>query len=153
MMEIATSLGQLDIDQLANVYEQTLEQSGDFLLAYQDFIAGTQAFFEEPAAFYALWSVDGRYVSALRVEPYNGGWLIAGLETAPISRYKGYAKALLSGVLEYLPEGSKVYSHVDKDNITSLAVHAACGFMKELDHAVYLNGSVSNHGCTLSRII
>ena len=100
-----------------------------------------QVFFRTPGAVYAVWEVDGTYVSAMRLEPYQDGLLLEALETAPAERRKGYAKALIQAVLPQLGD-VKVYSHVNKRNTASRKTHEACGFVKCLDHAVYADGSV-----------
>ena len=90
-----------------------------------------------------------RYVSAARLEPYRDGLLLEALETAPELRGRGYAAALLRNMLESAPGTGPVYSHVDKKNAASLAVHRACGFRRILEHAVYADGSVLASACTL----
>ena len=59
----------------------------------------------------------------------------------PEHRRKGYARMLVTAALEAL-KMEKVYVHIVRDNIPSVALHQACGFHKILDHAVYLDGSV-----------
>lgn len=139
MVKIITSRNDLEISQLEHVYAGSLND----LSAFQDFYTDIDGFFKEPMAYYCVWVVNDKYMSALRVEPFRDGWLIAGLETAPNQRGKGYAKALLTAVLQKMPEKSTVYSHIDKGNVSSIAVHTACGFCKHLAHAVFLDGSVS----------
>lgn len=106
------------------------------------------SFFRTDRAAYALWEVDGKYVSALRLEPYRGGLLIEALETAPAERRKGYGRDLLQAVIRHT-EGTKLYSHVEKQNKASMALHQSCGFVRESDFAVYIDGSVNYRGCTL----
>ena len=106
------------------------------------------SFFPTEGAVYALWEVDGKYVSALRLEPYRDGLLIEALETAPAERRKGYGRALLQAVLQHM-EGTKLYSHVEKHNHASLALHQSCGFETVSDFAAYIDGSVNYRGCTL----
>lgn len=107
-----------------------------------------QIFFRTSGTAYALWEVDGNYVSALRLEPYRKGLLIEALETAPDQRRKGYGQALLRAVIERT-EGTKLYSHVEKHNKASMALHVSCGFERVSDFAVYIDGSVNYRGCTL----
>lgn len=109
-------------------------------------------FFRQPNSFYAIWEVDGRYVSALRLEPYADGLLICALETAPGARRKGHAAMLVSAVLDHLKEQGcgVVYSHVSKKNVASLAVHKKCGFQVIKDYAVYSDGSVMHNHFTLA---
>ena len=98
-----------------------------------------------------MWISGGRYIAALRVEPYRDGYLITGLETAPDARRKGYATKLLQGVIAHLKDEGKVpvYSHVDKGNHASMAVHKKCGFQILYDYGVYLDGSVFQTSYTL----
>lgn len=139
MVRIIRSLKDLNVRQLMDLYGAT----------EQDFYTSLIDFYSEHDAYYAVLLVDGRYLSAVRVELYRDGWIVAGLQTAHNERNKGYAKRLLTGVLQQMPKGCKVYSHVDKRNAPSFAVHVACGFEKILDHAVYLDGSVSTNALTL----
>lgn len=120
------------------------------LQAEQDFYDYTQAFFREYGGTYALWVKDGRYYSALRLEPYNDGLLLSGLETAQEARGKGYATELVRAVLERLSQTDhkRLYSHVRKNNIPSLKIHNCCGFQRILEHAVYVDGSVYHNSCT-----
>lgn len=162
MLKIAYSASELDFDQLCQVYEQSCTETGALeypdlsanerlLSAFQDLYGQVRCFYRIKNAFYAVWIEGGRYVSALRIEPYKDGFLLTGLETAPEVRGKGYATSLTGAVLsELAKKGSvSVYSHVGKRNTSSVAVHKACGFQKHLDHAVYLDGSVSTDAYTL----
>ncbi len=148
MVKIIRSLRELDIAQLKNVYAESLNSGKDLLAAQQDFYGELMHFFKESAAYYAVLQSEGDYVAALRVEPYRDGLIVAGLETAPAHRRKGYAKKLLSAVVQQMPSGFMIYSHVDKKNDPSIAVHLACGFERKLEHAVFLDGSVSPNFCT-----
>lgn len=161
MLKVIRSFGELDFGQLMKVYEQSNRESGAInypqlsageqqLWAEQDLYSFLQCFFREREAFYAIWEPAACYVAALRMEPYRDGLLLEALETTPEYRRKGYATALVRAVLLYLEaQGTvKVYSHVSRKNAASLAVHRACGFEKYLDHAVYVDGSVSRKACT-----
>lgn len=114
---------------------------------FHDYLQGV--FFRTDGAVYALWEVDGKYVSALRLEPYKDGLLIEALETAPDQRRKGYGRALVQAVMHSV-EYKKLYSHVEKRNSASLKLHESCGFVRELDLAVYIDGSVNYRSCTMS---
>lgn len=162
MLKIATSIGALDLGQLCHVYQQSSEEKGaqeypDFdrglqiLKAEQDFYEYLQCFFKEPNAFYAVWLADCHYVSALRIEPYKDGVLLEGLETAPNARRRGYAQALIQETFSYLADRGNitVYSHVQKGNAASMAVHRAVGFEICADHAVFVDGSVFQDAYTL----
>ncbi len=141
MIEVATNMNQLELSQLAAVYRESCTAEG--LWDMFDYLR--QCFFPGGGAVYCLRK-DGVYVCVLRLEPYRDGLLLTALETAPEHRRRGYAKQLLRGVLERIH--GKVYSHIDDGNRASIAVHQACGFVKMLDHAVYLDGSVSTRAGT-----
>lgn len=166
MLKIVRSIQELDFNQLKAVYAQSCQENGALnyphypifqqqLFAEQDFLGDLQCFFQDVNAFCALWVIDGNYASALRMEPYGDGYLVEGLETAPCYRKKGFAKLLLTAVLKELRiYGSvSVYSHIEKINAASLAVHIACGFEKIRDCAVYADGSVSQNACTMRIVV
>ena len=155
MLLIMKRLEELDFSALMDIYiEGNLEKAeeygdGGFLRAEREFYDYLREdFFRQRNAFYAVWTEKGKYVSALRLEPYGDGWLLEALETAPDHRKKGYAKALMGAVLEYMGQ-AVVYSHVSRRNEASLKTHYACGFCKHLDHVVYLDGSVTHRAVTL----
>lgn len=106
-----------------------------------------QCFFATAEAMCCVWVVDGIYVSACRLEPYQEGFLLTALETAPEQRGNGYATALVQAVVHIL-EGTPIYSHISRANRASITVHERCGFRKIRDHAVYLDGSVSRNAAT-----
>ena len=155
MLQIAKRLEELDFSALMDIYcEGNLEKAeeygdGGLLRAEREFYDYLREdFFRQKDAFYALWKVQGQYVSAMRLEPHGDGWLLEALETAPDHRRKGYAKELMHAVLDEMGHVI-VYSHVSRRNEASLRTHYACGFQKHLDHVVYLDGSVTNRAITL----
>lgn len=155
MLLIAKRLAELDFPALMDIYiegnREKADEYGDggLLQAEREFYDYLrEVFFRQRDAFYAVWVEQGKYVSALRLEPYKDGWLLEALETAPDHRKRGCAKALMGSVLEMMGQ-SVIYSHVSKRNEASLRTHYACGFVKHLDHVVYLDGSVSHRGITL----
>lgn len=163
MLRIICSLSELHFGKLMYVYEES-NQSNAFefydgidrnlavLNSEQDFYQYlNEIFFSTPGAVYAVWEKGGRYVSALRLEPYQDGFLLEALETAPDYRRKGYASALIRAVCSQIGDCgcSKIYSHVSKDNEASLKTHLACGFRKILDYAVYIDGTIRNTSYTL----
>lgn len=159
MLTVIRNLRDLNFRQLMDVYEEgNLENAREMfpyvpetqwpLLAEQSFYQYLkECFFPTAGAAYAVWEVEGRYVSALRLEPYRDGLLIEALETAPALRKQGYASALLRAVKE-MAGNQKLYSHVSKRNKASLRTHEACGFFRILEHAVYADGSVLSNCCT-----
>lgn len=163
MLILAKSLKEISFSGLMEVYiEGNLENSEEFwpdlpennrlLRAEQEFYQYLrESFFVTKGAIYAIWQEDGRYVSALRLEPYRDGLLLEALETAPLQRRKGYAENLLKAVQTYLSaqNTAKVYSHVGKKNTASLAIHEKCGFQRIAEQAVYIDGSVNSYCCTM----
>ncbi len=158
MLLILGSMKELDYSALAQVYAESLINCGhmdypalplgqQLQRAEQDFATYLREDFFPGGGQYAVWQKAGKYVSALRLLPHQDGLLVAGLETAPDARNRGYAKALLEGVRQSV--AVPLYSHVDKKNGPSLAVHLGCGFRKISDSAKLLDGSVSHRICTL----
>ena len=156
MLLVVHSMAELRFSELMQVYTESNLDNGrekyphdsenmQLCNAEQDFYHYLNSlFFRQANSCYAIWEAEGRYQSALRLEPYSDGFLLCGLETAPEAREKGYASALIRAVQEVLSQqGSGViYSHVSKKNMASLNVHLKCGFEVLLDHAVYSDGSV-----------
>jgi len=152
MLYLAKSLRQLRVGDLMELYTKSnLEKAAktSLLQVEQDFYQYLRdCFFAISAAVYAVWVEEGKYISALRLEPYKDGLLLEALETAPKYRRKGYAQKLMEAVLAEF-SGQKIYSHVRKDNLASLAVHEKCGFRKISDFAAYIDGSVDDRAITL----
>lgn len=160
MLVIARKLQDLSFGKLMEIYLEGNRENGSDLwpqetperqiaLAEQDFYDYlSRTFFSVPGAFYGILTENGEYISALRMEPYQDGLLLAALETAPQHRRKGFAKQLIRQVLDYVRQG-KIYSHVHKRNQASIRTHEACGFQKILDHAVYADGSVLTSSVTM----
>ena len=145
MLKLIYSMSELDTEQLLAIYiEQNWKEK--YILSYL-----REVFFQQSGAFYAVWTEDCKYKSAVRFGPYRDGLLLHSLETAPDERRKGYAKRLLTESLRYLntTECRVVYSHIDKRNKASLALHKRCGFQIVSDSATYLDGTVTQNACTL----
>lgn len=134
MLIIARNVSDLRVFTLAEIYDlYSLDEGQDFYaFLKEDFF---------PDGICCVWEENGRYVAALRLQRWNDGWLLEGLQTHRDHRRKGYAKAFITAFLEEL-QLDKIYVHIQRDNIPSIALHQACGFQKILDHAVYLDGSV-----------
>ncbi|MBE6958328.1 MAG: GNAT family N-acetyltransferase [Ruminococcaceae bacterium] len=151
MLYLADSLRKLDFRKLMTVYEEGNRENGAFFWpelsegqqlhrAEEDFYQYLQeVFFPVKGAVYAIWQEDGVYKSALRLEPYDDGLLLEGLETAPDHRRRGHAEKLIRAVLEAYPQ--RIYSHVSKKNVPSLSIHKKCGFTQVLDYAKEIDGS------------
>ena len=163
MLVIANRLRDISFGALMEVYLDANRAPGRALapqeteerqiaLSEQDFYSYLHdSFFSCPGAMYCIWEVDKRYVSALRLEPYQDGLLLEALETAPSQRRKGYAVQLIQSVQRMLErQGSvRLYSHVNKKSLPSLNTHFRCGFEPHLDYAACIDGSVSYRSCTL----
>lgn len=161
MLYLARNLSQLHFGSLMAVYADANRENGreawpeepemrQIQLAEEEFYRYlSQVFFKTPGAICAVWEKSGRYVSALRLEPYRDGLLLEALETDPEQRRRGYAAGLIEAVQTYLGEGGKLYSHVDKRNLPSLKTHEKCGFRRIADVAVYVDGSVNRKACTM----
>lgn len=161
MLKIFYRLKDLDFEKLMDVYEEgNMENAREFYpdeapevqlqRAHQDFEDYLREdFFQVNGAYYAVWEEEEVYVCALRMEPYQDGFLLEALETMPACRRKGYSVKLISAVLEQLPGGAIVYSHVSKRNTASMGAHMRCGFEKALDYAKYVDGTVTQYSCTL----
>lgn len=151
---IIRSLRDLQFSKLVDVYSGSMftscSSNEQRLEAEQDFYAYLRVFFQ--SGFYAVWEAGDRYISALRLEPYQDGLLLEAVETAPDFRKQGFAKKLLNAMLEYIRERENcpIYSHVAKNNLPSLALHNGCGFTRIAEFAVYIDGSVSQDACTFA---
>ncbi|MBQ8880855.1 MAG: GNAT family N-acetyltransferase [Oscillospiraceae bacterium] len=145
MLKLIFSMAELDAEQLLDVYKEHNWDEVDFLSYLRE------DFFCQPGAFYAIWSEDAIYKSAVRLESYRDGLLLHSLETAPADRRKGYGYQLLSYLSDYLrtTECKAVYSHIEKHNKASLALHMKCGFEIISDSATYLDGTVTQYSNTL----
>ncbi len=159
MLTVAKNMKELDFLGLMEIYIEGNRENGADLfpeepaprqlqLAEEDFRDYLRHdFFRVPGAVYYIWQERGISVSALRLEPYQDGLLLEALETRPDCRRRGYAERLLRAVLARV-EG-KVYSHVHKKNVPSLAIHEKCGFRRISEMATYVDGSVNDRCCTL----
>ena len=159
MLRLATKMHQLSFTELMTVYAQGNEENGKELYpqlstqeqvlraeqAFYEYLA--ECFFKTAGAVYAIWEENGKYLCALRLEPYEDGLLLAALETAPHARGQGLATKLIEAVQAEFPQ--KIYSHVSKRNAASLAVHRKCGFFQIKDYARYIDGSVARNAYTL----
>ena len=155
MIITARRLSELDFPKLMEVYEEENRREGGRLLPGKDWQTQKEQIHEEArlylrdvffrqkeAAVYVL-AEDGIYLSALRLEAYRDGVLLQSLETRPDRRRQGHADRLIRQVLAMLPGGTRVYSHVDRRNGASEGVHLGCGFERQLEFAVLLDGTVT----------
>ena len=162
MLEIISSVSQLNTESLIAVYQESITASGreffsnfsadaQLAKAEDDFLSYLRSdFFRASGAFYAVWLCDKTYCASLRMEPYKDGLLLEALETRPDLRRKGYAYRLMVAVLKYVVSlgYTRVYSHVNKRNAPSIRVHKKVGFQKISDAATYIDGTVTRHSYT-----
>lgn len=160
MLIIARKLNELSFGKLMEVYREGNLENGQerwpdepearqIALAEQDFYNYLQqVFFKTDGARYLIWEERGKYISALRLEPYRDGLLLAALETLPEMRNRGYGTKLVLAALTQTGN-AKIYSHVSKKNSASLRTHEKSGFKRILEYAVYTDGSVNDRCCTL----
>lgn len=161
MIQEFTKLSQMRFGELMCVYEEGnvenaldryagMDKNAAVLQVEQDFYNYLdEVFFLTEHARYFVLSENGKYISALRVEPYEDGMLLAALETRPGFRRRGFAKKLVRLVAEHIEK--PIYSHVLKDNMPSILTHYACGFERVLENAHFIDGTVSEECCTLLR--
>ncbi len=156
-------LKSLDFEELMGVYIEGNLENGQknypyeseqmqLRLAQEDFADYLrEQFFACKDSVYAVWEEKCSYISALRLERYQDGFLLEALETRPDCRRKGYGMLLVKQVLAvcvangWLP----VYSHVSKRNRPSMELHLACGFQKLYDFAKYIDGTIKTNAETL----
>ncbi len=145
MLKLIYSMAELDSEQLLEIYKEHNWDELDFLAYLRE------DFFRQPDAVYAVWIEGSAYKSAVRLERNRDGVLLHSLETAPNERRKGYAYNLLVHFLKHLRATNcgAVYSHIEKCNEASLALHKKCGFEIISDAATYLDGTVTQYSYTL----
>ncbi len=162
MLKIIRRPKELMYSEWMHIYEESLRKQGEtayphlsaeeqLLRAEQDFYSDLRSFLTEDKGFCAVY--DG--IAAARFESYKDGVLLIGLETAPEARNKGVATELIKTVIKYFSAQAvtTLYSHVDRHNAASLAVHRKCGFSRLEEFAVFVDGSVSYDFVTLVRKI
>ena len=163
MLLIAKSIGELSYMGLSHVYAQSIKLDADryyanfdrseaLICAEQDLYGYlSDSFYSQDGAYCTVWEENGEYVSILRMEPIEDGFLLTALETSPECRNKGYATRLLTETLSYAKRSgaSKIYSHVAMDHAASMRVHLACGFEILHCYANFLDGSRSCDSYTL----
>lgn len=149
MLSIIEKFKDINYDQILSVYA---EQVCDFA-AEKAFLEDMDLFFRIPNVFCFLWTVQSRYVTCVRVEPYMDGCLMTCLETAPESRRRGYARSLIQSAAEYLQHNgfSAIYVHIAKNNSASLQLHHKAGFSVVADYGRLVDGTISQKYFTLAK--
>lgn len=159
MLKVIRSFRNIPFQKLMTVYAEALQDNGKELYpqlaqeeqlieAEQDFYNFLRAFFDKDGSIYCIWEENDRFISALRLEPYEDGVLLEALETAADYRRQGYATLLMYAVIEFAKEQGikKIYSHVHRNNVASIMFHNKTGFVVISNYARYIDGSVS-HQC------
>lgn len=163
MLKIFNRFADIPFEDLAEVCSESIAEQGRRRFPYesecrQQVLAERElydyyqlSFFHDRLNAVYAWYVDEKMVCILRTEPFEGGVLITGLETALSFRRKGYASDLICSVQSYLEEKgiSVMYAHVSRKNTASLRMHDRCGFIKLSDYARLLDGSVDGNYVTL----
>lgn len=145
MLVICRSVAQLNMEELTALYSLSADEFND--IAYERFLFDLVGFFAEKG-IYAIWEMDGRYVSAARFQPFFDGWLLSSLISLKACRNHGYATTLIKSALEKL-KLRPVYSHIERSNRASLSVHCKCNFQKCADYARLLDETVSSRYVTM----
>ncbi len=162
MFQAFKSISCIDFRMYKTLYRQRIEElrlqnyrqlnyAEGVLSSEEDFWYDTDAFLKLGDSFVCIWSVEGKYISALRVEGYKDGYLLTNLETDPDYRNKGYASLLIDALKDYLAScGCKfLYAHIAKRNRLSLMVHQKLGFQSISEVATLVDGTVSSNFYTL----
>lgn len=165
MLISADSFEKLDFSALMEVYVEGNVENGAYFwpeetperqmeLAVEKFRSYlTDSFYGKAHGTYYAWTEKGHYVSALRLERHPEGLLMEALETCPACRRLGYAKKLIMAVLAQLPAGTRIYSHVHKENVPSLTTHQSCGFSKARDYVVCCDGTIRDDEVTMEIVL
>lgn len=132
-------------------YKKYSIQQGLFQ-AESDFYHYLKSSFFAVGGLYFIYEHDDRYVSAVRLEPYERGVLLNSLITKLEMRRNGYAEKLLHYALAYF-EKTIVYSHVHVHNKPSRALHEKMGFKLSLEYARLLDGSLCNDYLTYVKYV
>lgn len=139
---LQTRNGNIGIVTDSQIYRMNKEQ-----YYYEDLIS----YFLHDHGKMFFWEESGEHVSACRMIMEDNRFLLHNLETKPSARRKGYAKKLLSSIIDHLAnkKGNIICVHIKKDNKPSVALHTAVGFLKVKDTARLLDGSVSSDYITM----
>ena len=164
MLIIVKDYQSLDIAQLLQLYGDELQTRGKkdypklpagIALEYAELDLKEylqEHFFAVKDALYGILLIEGQYVSALRMEPYQDGYLLHALHTDRYNRRKGFGRKLVQSVLDYIGP-NKVYSHVKKENVASVAFHLAMGFLVVSQSAIYLDGTCDQECYTFCKYL
>ena len=119
-------------------------------LAEEDFYRYlSQVIFRSPGAFTPSGRKTGGMSAPCVWNRTGTGFYWKRWRLPPEQRRKGFAAALIRAVQCFLDGKTKLYSHVDKRNLSSLKVHEKCGFRRVADFAVCVDGSVNQKMYTL----
>ena len=95
MLIIARNVSELRVFTLAEIYEYySLSEGQDFYgFLNEDFF---------PEGICCVWEEKGHYVAALRLQKWQDGYLLEGLQTHRDHRRKGYARMLITAAMDAL---------------------------------------------------
>lgn len=131
-------LKQMNCSALGELYQfPNSKEEIDFMDHLRD------VFFRTAGAVYYVWIENGRYIAALRLEPWDGKLLLSGFQTHPSYRRRGYGLMLMQEVLRDHVHGT-VCSHIHHKNYASIALHLKAGFRKAFESARLLDGTVTS---------
>lgn len=164
MLICAKAFNELNFDGLMEIYQEGNVENAEYfypgkpveerlalaIMGFREYLC--EQFFKQENAQYWVLTENDKYISALRFEKHRDGLLLEALETHPDHRGQGYAKKLILDVLAKLPKETRIYSHVSKRNVASLATHMSCGFVKEQDYVLAGDGTVNNNTTTFTII-
>ena len=161
MIQVFTSLEQLDFFELTRLYKSDIEEAGllDYpeldqderrFCAENDFYLYLQDYFFQNGGRYCIVIEQGHYISAVRFEQYQDGELLNALITDEAYRRRGYASMLLEAVLFQF--ATPIYSHIYINNTASILLHQKMGFRKLYDYSFMLDGTVRTDHITYVKI-
>ena len=161
LLQFLTSVKQVNMEELLDVYEESNMQFGKKVCpagsSWEQTYIGEKnmreyvyEFLKIDGACLAIYTVGSIIASAARLEPYQDGYLLSGLETLPALRNNGYASALLMGILNQV--AVPIYSHIKRTNRSSISVHENAGFIIISDFAKLVDGTVSRSYFTLKYV-
>lgn len=161
MIIIADSIKKIDFSQLAilcvDEVEQirkerfrSFEETKGYDLASEEFYFYLCSSFFPVGGLYFVYEENGRYISSVRFDPYEDGYLLNALCTASDVRRKGHGTRLVEFAFMNLYH-SNIYSHVSERNVISRKFHEKLEFSVLHNYARMLDGSVRNDHLTYIR--
>ena len=142
MLKIIQSYMELDYGAIFAIYEESLQKE----FTEERLLEDIKLSLHKHDGKLLLWDHNGKYVAAVRCEPYLDGYLIYGLETTPDYRKSGFATKLFKATIQYFaPQEKRLYSHIHKRNKPSLKLHEKLGVVEANDFAKLIDGTISQN--------